>query len=346
MTLSSRAPGILEKSLSEWLPANIPGAIAPFSFHLIAGGESNLTYHVTDQASNQYVLRRPPEGVLQATAHDVVREARIMDRLQTSAVPVPAVRGICDDRSVTGAQFFVMEYVSGHVLRTATDMNKMLSAEVHRQACESLIETMATIHSVDLQATGLADLARRDGYLERQLRRWKSQWDSAGAPENKLIEELHDRLSRSIPVGGDGSALVHGDFRFDNALVDDHGRVMAVVDWELATLGDPYADLGITLAAWSEPGEMMSFGVPGPTSASRCLTRREAIDCYSRASGRPVQSIEWYIAWAHWRIACILGGVYGRSVRGAGHGQYKPSDYSDEISRQGYFADEWLRAIA
>lgn len=268
-----------------------------------------------------------------------------MHRLQKSPVPVPSIESVCTDPSITGASFYVMEFVSGHVLRTAFDMEEALPVEVRRDACVSLIETMAAIHSVDLEATMLSDLARHDGYLERQLRRWKGQWDSAGAPENRLIGELHNRLSSSIPAGDRKVALVHGDFRFDNALVNDDGKVVGVIDWELATLGDPYADLGITLAAWSEPGEMMSFGVPGPTSASSCLSRREVIERYAQASGRPVRSIEWYVAWAHWRIACILGGVYGRSVSGAGHGQYEPNEYRDEISRQADLADEWLRTV-
>jgi aminoglycoside phosphotransferase (APT) family kinase protein len=336
------APGIELGPVGRWLEASV-GARPPLSYELIAGGESNYTFRVTDVAARRFVLRRPPEGELQATAHDVLREARIMHDLAGTAVPVPGVLGRCDDPEVTGAPFFVMGYVDGLVLRTVDEMAAAFPVERRGDACRRLLDTLAAIHAVDLDATGLADLGKRDGYLERQLRRWRTQWEGAGSPHAPAMAELHDELVASLPATAAApGTLVHGDFRFDNAVVGPDGQVRAVLDWELSTLGDPLADLAITLVAWSGPGEAMTFGVEGPTSAPGCLSLEEAVDHYAAVSGRDVSESAWYLAWADWRVACILSGVYARNTEGGGRGTHSAETYYAELVTRADKAAAWL----
>jgi aminoglycoside phosphotransferase (APT) family kinase protein len=337
------AAGIRQESVEGWLAGNIEGLVPPFVFELIAGGESNYTFRVTDAAGQRCVLRRPPEGELLATAHDVLREARLMRGLWDTGVPVPAVLGVCDDLDVTGAPFYVMRYVDGFVLRTVDEMDDAFPVDRRAEACRRLLDALVAIHEVDLDATGLGGLAKRDGYVERQLRRWRVQWEAAGSPHAPAMAEIHDDLVASLPRSTSGpGTLVHGDFRFDNAVVGADGAVRAVLDWELATLGDPLADLAITVAAWSAPGEAMSFGAEGPTSAEGCLDRAEAVAYYGAASGRDVSQLAWYVAWAHWRIACILSGVYARNTGGGGRGTHSAEAYYAELVHR---ADQARRAL-
>jgi aminoglycoside phosphotransferase (APT) family kinase protein len=326
-------PGIRPDAVEKWFATHVEGATPPLTYELIAGGESNFTFRVTDATDGEYVLRRPPEGELLATAHDVLREARIMRDLADTDVPVPDVLGTCDDRKVTGAPFYVMRFVDGLVLRSVDDMRASMPIERRADACRRLVETLVAIHGVDLDESGLADLGKREGYVERQLRRWRTQWEAAGSPHAPEMADLHDDLVASMPASADRPAtLVHGDFRFDNSVIGHDGEVRAVLDWELSTLGDPLADLAITMAAWSGPGEPMTFGVEGPTSAEGCLDRDDAIAHYATASGRDVADVDWYLAWANWRIACILSGVHARNVQGGGgRGTHSAETYFDEM---------------
>jgi aminoglycoside phosphotransferase (APT) family kinase protein len=326
--------GLDSAAVSGWLTRHVDAARAPYEFSLIPGGESNLTYRITDADGRGFVLRRPPTGELAVTAHDVFREARIMTQLAGTAVPVPDVLGTCDDPAVTGGRFFVMGFVAGHVLRTAAGM-QVLPLATRAAACTKMIGTLAAIHQVDLASQGLSDLGPPAGYIARQLRRWRRQLDEATAPGRDALIDLHDLLASSAPASEPPTALIHGDFRFDNAVVSDDGQVRAVLDWELATLGNPLADLGITLAAWSGPGEQMGFGQPGPTSAPGCLTQAEAEAAYASVTGHDVAGLPWYIAWANWRIACLLAGVYARRRDGAyGAGGYSLEQYAAELSRR------------
>lgn len=336
-------PGVRREPVERWLADEIQGLEPPLAFELITGGESNFTFSVADSAGERCVLRRPPEGQLQATAHDVLREARIMSDLRDTEVPVPEVLAVCDDAEVTGAPFYVMGHVDGLVLRTAEEMREGIPRIRRADACRRLLETMAAIHAVDLDATGLHTLAKHEGYLERQLRRWRAQWESAGSPHAPEISELHEDLVGSLPESaGSTTSLVHGDFRFDNAVVGPDGGVRAVLDWELSTLGDPLADLANTMISWSGPGEAMAFGVEGPTSSEGCLSRSEAIAHYGSVSGRDVSAVAWYMAWAHWRVACILSGVYARNTRGGGRGAHSAETYYADLVGHAGKAREWL----
>jgi aminoglycoside phosphotransferase (APT) family kinase protein len=335
--------GIRRELVEDWLAANLAGARGPFAFELITGGESNFTFRIADASGARYVLRRPPEGHLAATAHDVLREARIMRALASTAVPVPAVLATCDDLEVTGAPFSVMGLVEGLTLRTSDDMRASIAVERRADACKRLVEAMAAIHGVDIDAVGLGDLAKREGYVDRQLKRWRTQWETAGSPHAPAVAEIHEQLVATRPqTGVEEGRLVHGDYRFDNALVGPDGEVRAVLDWELATLGEPLADFANTMAAWSGPGEAMTFGLEGPTSAEGCLSRTEAIAHYAAVTGRDVSSLPWYMAWAHWRTACILSGVWARNTTGGGRGTQTADVYLADLVGHTEKAREWL----
>lgn len=331
--------GIDSERTGAWLVEHVPGAVGPFRFSAVVGGESNLTYLVTGDNAETYVLRRPPSGELQATAHDVFREAHILSSLEGTAVPVPRVLATCDDETVTGSRFYVMDYVRGHVLRTESDMHVFPTS--HRAAvCRNLIDTLAAIHAVDVDAVGLGTLGRREGYIRRQLGRWRRQIEASSAPGRDALVQIHEMLVDSAPDDTSSGALIHGDFRFDNAILGEGGAVLAVLDWELSTLGDPLADLAITLAAWSGPGEEMGFGQTGPTSADGCLSLDDAVSHYCATTGRPTADVSWYLAWASWRIACILAGVYDRRKSGA-HGSaggYSLDVYAAEMDRRATLA--------
>lgn len=308
--------GIDVARLTDWLTAHVPGAVAPFEFEVIAGGHSNLTYRVTAADGRRLVVRRPPLGHVLASAHDMGREHRIISALQGSDVPVPPVHGHCDDTSVIGAPFYVMEFVDGHVLRDSAAAARALRPDARANAGRSLIETMAAIHRVDLASVGLDDLGRHDGYLQRQLKRWYGQWNQQKTRDLPEIDHVHDTLLDHVPEQG-AATLVHGDYRLDNCMVDDRGDVIAVLDWEICTLGDPLADLGLLQVYWTGPGDEPSAWTGSATSVEGFWDRHQLVDRYAEASGRDVSQLDFYVAFAYWKLACILEGVYARYLGGA-----------------------------
>ena len=241
--------GIRQQPVTEWLCANVDDVTPPLRFALITGGHSNLTYSVTDSAGRRLVLRRPPLGAVLKTAHDMGREHRIISALVPTQVPVPVTRALCTDESVNDAPFYIMELVDGVVLASA-DMVRQHVAEEKRQALgERVIDVLADLHSVDPDAVGLGKLGRKEAYIERQLKRWSTQWEKSKTRELSTMEEVHRALEEKVPEQI-GSAIVHGDYRLGNMLVDPGSSaggepgVNAVLDWELCTLGDPLADVG------------------------------------------------------------------------------------------------------
>ena len=301
--------GIDVGPVSDWLEANVAGTKAPFEFAFISGGRSNLTFAVTDANGRKLVLRRPPISHVLATAHDMGREHRIISALRDTPVPVPAALGFCEDEAVNGRPFYVMDLVEGHVLRTPNQVEQ-LSAEARRTAGEQLADVLVQIHAVDPAAVGLADLGRPAGYIERQLKRWYGQFQSSqqqmqeagiGRPA-PVVDEAHELLAANVPEQGEVT-IAHGDYRLDNTIVGDDGRIRAVLDWELCTLGDPLADLG-TLLVYYQPH-------PGFPSADELVAR------YRDQSGRDTTNLDYYTAFGHWRLACIIEGVYSRYAAGA-----------------------------
>jgi aminoglycoside phosphotransferase (APT) family kinase protein len=323
--------GIEDGPISAWLAEHV-GVEPPLSFDLIAGGRSNLTYLVTDARGRDVVVRRPPIGHVLATAHDMHREHRIVTALSPTDVPVAKTLGLCEDVSVNGAPFYVMEYVVGHVLRDAETAEKEMDERGRRRASESIAEVLAALHNVDVDAVGLGDLGRREGYLSRQLERWHGQFDKSqveGKPRAEVVDGVYERLAASIPEQ-QGTTIVHGDYRLDNTMLDDDGNVIAVLDWEICTLGDPLADVGLLMVYWSEPGDAIMALVTSPTVVPGFLTRADLRRIYADATGRDVSALDYYVAFGYWKLACILQGVAARYFGGAGGGDRSGVGMFDE----------------
>jgi aminoglycoside phosphotransferase (APT) family kinase protein len=310
--------GIRESTLVPWLEERVSGLTPPLEFEFVSGGRSNLTYRVRDAAGNRYVLRRPPLRQVLATAHDMGREHRIISALQGTDVPVPAALAICDDPEVNGAPFYVMAYVDGHVVRDSATAKTVLTEEARRTASESLIDVLAAIHAVDVDVIGLGELGRREGYIERQLKRWRGQLDHATSKVPDELFTVHDKLRTMIPEQT-ATGIVHGDYRLDNCIVGDDGRVRAVLDWELCTLGDTLADIGQMLVYWTDPDdEQINEALVGaPTVEPGFLHRDQVAALYAERTGRDLSDLDFYVAFASWRIGCILQGVTDRYRDGA-----------------------------
>jgi len=289
--------------LQRWLSANAPHISAPVRLGLISSGRSNLTYVLEDSRGEQFVLRRPPAGTLLATAHDVGREHRIISSLRDSGLPLPATVADCADPGVIGAPFFVMQFVAGAIVADQTAA-RSLSDDVRQRVGKALATTLAELHAVDLDQVGLGDLRRNRSYVERQLRRWGGQIEGDESPHNESLRELGARLGEQIPVS-QREVLLHGDFKLENMILTPRGEVAAVLDWELASVGDPLADLAWLLIWWGEPGEDQPWINPPPTSVGGFGGRESITAEYVRASALDVTDIDYYKAFSYWRLSCI-----------------------------------------
>ena len=326
MTSPQSAPaGIHEDRVSAWLTANITGATAPFSFDLIAGGHSNLTFKVTDASGNRYVLRRPPLSHALASAHDMGREHRIISALHDSQVPVAPALGLCTDIEVNDAPFYVMLFVDGLIIRDNETARRDLTEATRLHASNSLIDTMAKIHQVVPSDVGLGELGRHEGYIERQLKRWYGQWNASKTRELPAIDRVHDELLKRIPEQGPAT-IVHGDYRLDNCMIDTAGNIVAVLDWELCTLGDPMADLGLLMVYWTGPQDDAGANNFATTTAPGFLNRQQLAERYAQASGRDISHLDFYVSFAYWKLACIIEGVYARYISGA-MGEHDPQTF-------------------
>jgi aminoglycoside phosphotransferase (APT) family kinase protein len=317
---------------AEHIPAGrVPAGVGdgPPEVRLIAGGRSNLTYLIVHNGQSM-VLRRPPLGHVLATAHDMRREYTVLTALYPTEVPVPRTLAYCDDPDVIGAPFYVMDHVDGTVYRTARDLvdadGKVLG--------EALADTLAHLHLVEPESVGLADFGRPEGFLDRQLRRWRKQLAASYTRPLPGADELAERLAGTIPAQRTG-AIVHGDFRLDNVIVRDdrpsaaaaaadlwrgeHGpghRIVAVLDWEMSTLGDPLTDLGITCVYWDGLGQVSDAFPPSPGSLPGWPGRADLVDRYARATGTDVDRLDWYVAFAYFKLAVILEGIWCRYTQG------------------------------
>jgi aminoglycoside phosphotransferase (APT) family kinase protein len=317
--------GLDPAAVADFLAVGAPhlGARPPLTAELIAGGLSNLTYELRDAEGRSWVLRRPPLGHVLPTAHDMRREFRVISALQ-GTVPVARAYALCEDPDVIGAQFYVMEKVEGVVLRTRAQCAALTAAQ-RRSAAESLVDVLAALHAVDPAAVGLADFGRPDGYLHRQLDRWDRQYAASQSREIRGLFELGDGLRAAVPVT-QRSAILHGDYRLDNVMMrlgekgaDADVQVAAVFDWEMSTLGDPLADLGMLLTYWEDPGhppkDILSSG-GGLTNHEGFLGTRDIVDRYQTATGLIVDDLDWYIAFSHYKLAVILEGIHYRHEHG------------------------------
>jgi aminoglycoside phosphotransferase (APT) family kinase protein len=336
--------GIDRAGVEGWFAAHVPEAEPPLSFNRISGGRSNLTFGVSDSAGRAWALRRPPLGKRLGSAHDMGREHRVIAALQATPVPVPPVVGLCDDESVNGAPFYVMGFVEGPVLRSAKEA-EAFDPEARRAIGERVVDTLVAIHEVEPDAVGLGDLGRKEAYVERQLKRWQGQWEKSKTRELALVDDVHARLSARIPEQGPAT-IVHGDYRLDNMILSPAGEVAAVVDWELCTLGDPMADIGMLLVYWSEEGDdFMPLFAPA-TIAPGFPNRDQVRDRYAERSGRDLGQIDFFVALGYWKLAIILEGVYARYAAG----QYGKADEGFEefakiVERLAAAADEAERRL-
>lgn len=310
--MSETVAGIEHEAVTAWILEHVQGIEAPLTFTLIAGGHSNLTYRFVDARGRAGVLRRPPLGHVLESAHDMSREHRIVSALQDSAVPVAKTLGLCEDPEVNQAPFYLMDFVEGAVLHDADAASQLSEAE--RQSLGiHVIDVLAELHQINPDDVGLGELGRKEGYLARQLKRWIKQWEATKTHEIPEMDEVIARLSKSQPEQI-GTAIVHGDYRLGNFIVGD-GKLRAVLDWELCTLGDPLADVGYLLNSWVEP-EDNSTGLT-PVEVGGFPTKNELCERYQAATGRDLSGINYYRAFSHWRLAAIGQGVYKRYLVGA-----------------------------
>ncbi|MDI3408605.1 phosphotransferase family protein [Streptomyces cavernicola] len=310
---SDQPPGLDLDVLRDHLDRVRPGLVhGPLQGRLIEGGRSNLTYTVTD-GEDRWVVRRPPLGHVLATAHDMKREHRVISALRDTAVPVPEAVLLCEDESVIGSPFYVMKFVEGTPYRTAGEL-AAIGAERTRKACFNLVDALVELHAVDPEAVGLGDFGRPEGFLDRQLRRWGKQLDASRNRDLAGIDELHAALGRQLPHSP-AATVVHGDYRLDNALIDDREQITAILDWEMSTLGDPLTDLGL-LAMYSARLELPNSPISTTASAPGHPDARELIERYAARSGRDVSAIAWYTAFAWFKLAVILEGIHYRYTLG------------------------------
>ncbi|MGW2763701.1 phosphotransferase family protein [Streptomyces sp. NPDC001275] len=306
-------PGLDLDRLRGLLDRERPGLVrGPLTGRLIEGGRSNLTYAVSDGAS-QWVVRRPPLGHVLATAHDMGREHRVISALHPTEVPVPRMVLLCEDEDVLGAPFYVMEFVGGTPYRTA-DQLAPLGVERTRNAALSLVDTLVELHAVDPAEVGLEGFGRPEGFLDRQLRRWGKQLAASRNRELAGVDELHAALGRALPVSP-APAVVHGDYRLDNVLLGPDDRITAVLDWEMSTLGDPLTDLGL-LVMYSTPLGMPDSPVSTTAEAPGHPSAAELVERYADRSGRDVSAVSWYTAFAWFKLAVILEGIHYRYTLG------------------------------
>jgi len=333
-------PGVENTAgLAQWIRDNdLPGAGDDLMVELIAGGRSNLTYRLEFRAPGEpaapgasvrhLVLRRPPLGHVLPTAHDMAREYRVLSALHGTAVPVPRPVALCPDAEVIGAPFYLMEWVDGVVFRTTRDTRLLTPAQAGR-ICEEFAGMLATIHGLDVSAVGLDGFGKPEGYMTRQLARWQRQWELSVTREMPGYAELVSRLAEGLPAeggpaapraGGSAGTLVHGDFRIDNMLIRPAAEpeIAAVVDWEMSTLGDPLADLGLSLVYWTEAGEEdllpHSMGESVTTGAG-FLTRDQIASRYEELTGRDLSRLDYYMAFGCFKLAVVLEGIHARFLQ-------------------------------
>ena len=307
---------------------------------LISGGKSNLTFELTSDAG-EAVLRRPPDGPLLPRAHDMGREVRVQRALAGTGVPVAAIL-LADTGDLIGVPFYVMEKVDGYVIRGALPVGWAEAAEDRRAVADVLVDTLADLHALDPDQIGLSGYGRPSGLGERQVRRWSDQWERSKSHDVPAVDEL-GRLLRGDPPRGPGGAIVHGDFRIDNCLL---GRQMpptvkAVLDWELSTLGEPLADLGLFIFYWREPGDARPALTPAPTMQPGFPSRTYLAERYARRTGADLSDLSSWVALAHFKSAVIAQGIAARVKAGSMAGQ----EFGDIEGEVGRIAAEGLTVL-
>lgn len=348
MTDTEPLRGIHAANVTAWFENNIPDAKPPLQFSLITGGHSNLTFKVEDAAGRAYVLRRPPLGAVIATAHDMEREHKIISAVGPTSVPVPSALGLCQDESVNDAPFYVMGFVEGHVLVDVEATAQLLDEPARGRLGEHVIEVLADLHAVDPDAVGLGELGRKENYLARQIKRWRTQWEKTKTRELPSMEEVAAVLEAQMPEQV-GASIVHGDYRLGNMLSLADGRIASVLDWELCTLGDPLADVGYIMNNWAEPGEPSltpGAAAVSPTACGGFPTRAEFLARYTERTGRDVSQVSYYRAFQYWRLAAIVEGVLARYLKGVMGAAANTDAFRLQVDALAECAVEMIREIS
>lgn len=300
-------------SRQESLPEGVP------EVRQFPGGKANLTYLLTFPDGSQLVLRRPPVGPVAASSHDMSREYRVLFRLWKSFDLAPRAHALCEDESVIGAQFFLMERKEGVVVRgdVPDHFGGGEDEESNRKLSTVVIDTLADFHAVDPAECGLGDLGHPEGFLERQVEGWSRRWEKAKDEDFPLADEVGNWLAAELPAST-GTTLLHNDWRLDNMAVSpqDPATATAVYDWDMATRGDPLADLGTLMGSWFEPGEAPSHLSMMPTLAPGWLSRDAAVRRYESRSGRDLRDVDWYLVFGAWKLGVVLQQIYIRWLRG------------------------------
>lgn len=321
--------GIDAANVSRFLAAHVPDGDGPLSAEMIAGGRSNLTY-VIRTPGGEWILRRPPLGHVLPTAHDMAREFRVIAALAGSDVPVPRAIALCEDPAVSGAPFYIMSRCEGVVVGQDWPEGYATPAGVEADRARlsaALVETLAQLHAVDYQTAGLGDFGRPEGFLERQVRRWGQQWARSQTRDVPAVDEVARRLAGAIPPSPPAT-IVHGDYRASNTMLahDDPGRIVAVLDWEMATIGDPLTDLGLLLCYWTHPDDpplrLTAAADAGATTRLPGFWRREQVIAeYGRRSGRPLDALDFYEVFGLYKLAVITEGIHTRFLTGGTRGE-------------------------
>jgi aminoglycoside phosphotransferase (APT) family kinase protein len=311
--------GYQVEAVENWVRKNVPALKPPFRWTRLVGGHSNLTYQIEDTAGKMTVIRRPPQGQLLPKAHDMSREWSCISALGNTAVPVPEAIAFCEDPDITGAWFYIMGHVDGHPLHTAEDTLRILPNEKTRlTTANSFIDVLAALHSLDPDEIGLGELGKKEGYVARQLKTWYRSWTSSVEPaqfDDPRAHELQEYLLNHLPEQG-MARVVHGDYGIHNTLIGPDGKIAAVVDWEISTLGDPLADLAYALNVWPEADDPIPPKPESPTALPGFPKRSYFADRYAATTGRDLSKIDYYLAFNRWKGAAINHGLYARYMEG------------------------------
>ena len=311
------------EALLKWANESGVGLHGPLELLQFQGGASNLTYLVTDSAGTAYVLRKPPHGVKAASAHDMGREARVLSALSPVLATAPNVIAYCEDSEVLGTPFYLMEYIEGFILSTSIPPELNTSEGAVRLLCESMVDALAQLHQINVSEVGLTELDRGDGYVDRQISGWSKRYRDSRTPDVPDAESLMAWLANNQPPDVEHS-LIHGDWRFDNLVLDSHGELIGILDWEMSTVGDPCMDLGAAMAYWVQADDDPAFSSfrMQPSDAPGMLTRSEVVERYMTFMGGEVAEslrVHWdfYEIYGIFRLAVIIQQIWARYQSGA-----------------------------
>ena len=317
MNDNRNVPGFIVPAVEDWISVHIPELVRPFAWDQLTGGHSNLTYRLTDARGRKAVIRRPPEGKLLPRAHDMSREWKVLTALSKTQVPAPTPLGFCESPDVTGAWFYVMDWVDGIALHTREDVERYVPQASRYELAMSHFEALAALHTVDPDAVGLGDLGRKDGYLQRQIKTWYQSWLSSRAAadhDDPRAHHIKDFLENNIPAQG-AARIVHGDCALHNVLVGPDNTVAVILDWEMATLGDPLSDFAYALNSF--PRSLDQADPKATTSAPGFPSRDELSKRYAERTGADLANLDYYLAFNNWKGAAIIHGVRARYMAGA-----------------------------